>query len=528
MEHRSEFVGLDVVEESYRQYDKDTVAVQTVGYTKYFKSTETLHFYDKARENNKSQLLPDQMYLRDELVGFDGVEFSFQDQLRGKNGYKQISINKQYITEEVDKIVPPVKGNNVWLTINKQVQMKTEQAIMDELSYIQTHLISGGRTHPEAKTGYAVAMEVDTGKIVAMASMPDYDTNIWGTGTASVENFKKLNNNYMNGTITGISSGRSANNLDSTVLLGSTIKPLSVFIGLREKLFTTTTDYNDVGIAYFGKDKKFSVRNSQNHSYGYFKTPAKAIEMSSNAFMIDMVGNPLSKRKGALNLWDKYMKEFGLGVLTGIDLPNERKGIADYMDTDATGSVQASLVYASFGQGGKYTPLQLAQYTSTLANEGVRIKPQIVSKITDQSGKVIKTYKREVLNTIKPDPSDKAYWSLIKRGMNTKVDAFNGFPYDFARKTGTSQQDANRKMRDNGVFIAYAPRNHPKLAVAVIIPEGGFGGSSAAPIARKIFDAYDEEYGLDGVPKKAMNAAKTAENSANAKSERLQNNESNH
>lgn len=170
-----------------------------------------------------------------------------------------------------------------------------------------------------------------------------------------------------------------------------------------------------------------------------------------------------------------------------------------------TGSAQGSLVYASFGQEGKYTTLQLAQYTATLANEGERIKPQIVSKITDQNGKVIKTFKREVLN--KTDEFDKSYWNLVRRGMNTDVkSAFAGFPYDFARKTGTSEQWADGKNRDNGVFIAYAPRNNPKLAVAVVIPEGGFGAYSAAPIARKIFDAYDQEYGLDGVPKKNKQA----------------------
>jgi cell division protein FtsI/penicillin-binding protein 2 len=88
--------------------------------------------------------------------------------------------------------------------------------------------------------------------------------------------------------------------------------------------------------------------------------------------------------------------------------------------------------------------------------------------------------------------------------MNTSVKVFDGFPYDFARKTGTSEMDAYGAVRDNGVFIAYAPREHPKLAVAVIIPEGGFGSNSAAPVARKIFEAYDSEYGLDGVPKKNL------------------------
>ncbi|MET3850858.1 cell division protein FtsI/penicillin-binding protein 2 [Paenibacillus sp. OAE614] len=513
MERKSEFPGIEIIEESKRTYNPNTIAVQTVGYIKSFKHTESLKEYDEARKDQKD---PGLVYTPDELVGVDGVEMSFQKELRGKNGYKVVSVTPGNIVDGVEEIVPPEKGNDVWLTINKQVQQTAEQAIMDQLDWVHHNPVSG-ETHPNALTGYAVAMEVDTGKIVAMASMPDYDTNVWGNGGISPKDYEKIKANYQNGTITPISSGKSGHNMESTLLLGSTMKPLSVLVGLKEHLFSTTTPYNDVGIAYFGKEKK-AVRNSQNHAYGYLRTPAEAIEHSSNTFMVEMVGDRLYskyKNKGGtynkgIDVWDNYMKQFGLGISTGIDLPNEFLGRREYMPDKngkfpQTGSAQGSLVYASFGQEGKYTTLQLAQYTATLANEGERIKPQIVSKITDQNGKVIKTFKREVLN--KTDEFDKSYWNLVRRGMNTDVkSAFAGFPYDFARKTGTSEQWADGKNRDNGVFIAYAPRNNPKLAVAVVIPEGGFGAYSAAPIARKIFDAYDQEYGLDGVPKKNKQA----------------------
>ncbi|MNW59487.1 Penicillin-binding protein 2B [compost metagenome] len=206
------------------------------------------------------------------------------------------------------------------------------------------------------------------------------------------------------------------------------------------------------------------------------------------------------------------MKEFGLGVSTQSGLPREFLGQINYTNTKAAGSAQAALVYASFGQQGSYTTLQLAQYASTLANEGVRIKPQLVSKITDSDGKVVKTFGREVIDEVTNfDPS---FWREIKKGMSSDVTAFSDFPYDFARKTGTSQQSAKGDLRDNGVFIAFAPRENPKLAVAVVIPEGGFGSSSAAPVARKIFDAYDWEYGLDGVPKKSLKKDDTKEGAA--------------
>ena len=129
-------------------------------------------------------------------------------------------------------------------------------------------------------------------------------------------------------------------------------------------------------------------------------------------------------------------------------------------------------------------------------------KTTTCNEIKEQDGTLVKKFKPEVLNEKNEIKLDKHYWREIKQGMNTKVSAFEGFPYDFARKTGTSEQPAKGKMRDNGIFIAYAPRDNPKLAIAVVVPEGGFGAQSAAPIARKIFDAYDQEYGLDGNPKK--------------------------
>ncbi|WP_025695463.1 peptidoglycan D,D-transpeptidase FtsI family protein, partial [Paenibacillus durus] len=440
------------------------------------------------------------------FVGFDGLELQYQRELRGQNGYQEISINPQNMAEKIEKVVPPIKGNDIWMTINKNVQLKTDQAIIDQLKWLHTHAVQG-KTHPDAVTGYAVAMEVDTGNIVAMASIPDYDTNVWASGSMDTATYNEIEDYYQNGTITPNASGRSGHNFDSTVLMGSTVKPLSVLLGLNEGLFGTSDWYTDTGITYFGKaGHETRVRNASGHILGRMD-PAEAIAQSSNVFMVDMVGKRLYNKYGSegIKVWDKYMKEFGLGVFTGVDLPEEHRGVINYTNIEAAGSPQAALVYASFGQQGKYTALQLAQYASTLANKGERIKPHLVNKITDSTGKVVKTFGREVLNTVKMDD---AYWNEVKRGMNSDVKVFDGFPYDFARKTGTSQQDYYSKGRkytvDNGVFIAYAPRNKPKLAVAVVIPEGGFGSNSAAPVARKIFDAYDWEYGLNGVPKKSL------------------------
>ncbi|WP_438347223.1 peptidoglycan D,D-transpeptidase FtsI family protein [Paenibacillus sp. FA6] len=512
MEHKTEFQGISVIEENERQYDLDTVAVQTIGYIKDFKRSKTLDKYQNINEEmkNGTQTDPGLMYGESEFVGFDGLELMYQDELRGKNGYLKIPVDPRNMPEGIDEIVPPEKGHDVWSTINKEIQVKTEQAIMDQLDWLHKNPVSG-RLHKDATTGFAVAMEVKTGNVVAMASMPDYDTNVWSSGNISSEDWSgKVEYIYQNGTIRSFNPGKKGTHPESVVLLGSTIKPLSVLIGLNERFFTKNYTYYDKGAAYFGKvGHQARVQNSGGTVYGAMD-PAKAIEKSSNAFMVDMVGKPLVSKygAGAIDKWDVYMKEFGLGVVTGSGLPGEYRGWREYVDVKAAGSTQSAMAFASFGQGGKYTTLQLAQFTATLANEGQRLKPQLVSKITDSDGNIVQEFGPEVLNVVNNgDNFDKSYWNVVKKGMNSKVSAFDNFGYDFARKTGTSTQTVGPKSVDNGVFIAYAPRENPVLAVAVMIPEGGFGSSSAAPIARLIFDAYDEVYGLDGIPKPKKDVA---------------------
>ncbi|MGW8826113.1 peptidoglycan D,D-transpeptidase FtsI family protein [Paenibacillus lautus] len=510
MERKSKYPGVEVVEESQRQYNPDQVAVQAIGYLKDFRGAKDENKYKEIDEQNKTQKDPGLLYTEREKVGIYGLEMMFQDELRGKSGYIEIPINPQNMADGVPTMVPPKKGYNVYSTIHKDIQLAAQQAIIDQLKWLHVNPVSG-KLHQNALTGYAVAMEVDTGNIVAMASMPDYDPNVWENGTDDWETVLK---HYGNGTISPYSSGRSGNNLESTVLLGSTIKPLSVLIGLNEKLFGINDYYSDQGEAYFGKDNS-RVQNSGNKAFGSIN-PRKAIENSSNAFMVDWIGERLYNKYGSksVEVWDKYMKAFGLGVPTESGLPKEHKGIIEYDNIEQAGSYLAAMAYASFGQSGKYTTLQLAQYASTLANRGERIKPQMAFRIEDQNGNVIKEFEREVLNKIEfPDQ----YWNEIIAGMNTQgLRAFDDFKYDLARKTGTSEQDiyinGKRNRLENGVFIAFAPRQNPKLAVAVVIPEAGFGSQSAAPVARKIFDAYDEVYGLDGTPHPKQQNNDKAEN----------------
>ncbi|PWW07491.1 penicillin-binding protein 2 [Paenibacillus cellulosilyticus] len=510
MENRDLYDGIDIVEESVRHYDNSSIAVQLVGYLKKFNSAvNSLDFYKDKKEDTTDAKLK---YLDQEDVGMDGIELMYQDVLRGKNGLKIYPINALSKIIGPPTITNPEKGNDLYLTINKNVQLQTEQAITDHLAYLKTSpdIL---KVNQKPKTGYAVAMEVNTGKVVAMASMPDYNPNVWSGGSISQEDYDNSEYYLKNGTIREVlapyedekEAGRHA---DSMVFLGSTQKPLSVLVGLNEQLFTTSTTYNDTGTFKFGrKGSEVTIRNASNHAYGTLD-PAHAIGKSSNPFMAAMIGDKMYRKYTGLegvDKWDAYMKEFGLGVKTGSDLPFENAGIIEYYHEAESASTQSALIRASFGQQARYTVLQLAQYAATLANRGHRMKPQFVEKIVDSDGHTVQTMQPEELNTV--DFKDE-YWAEVEQGMRlvNVSEAFSGVNYTYASKTGTSQQSVGGKLVDNAVFIAYAPAENPVLAVAVVVPEGGFGSKGAAPIARKIFDAYDDEIGLTGTPRKATSS----------------------
>jgi penicillin-binding protein 2 len=501
LERRDELKWIEITEESIRTYDSDhTIAVQLVGYMRSFSTARSPNGLKQYQDKAKTK-----EYLDTEDVGFDGIEYMYQEELRGKTGYKTYPVNAAQKIVGKMSIEPPKKGNNLFLTIHKDVQLTAEQAIMDQLAYMKSAEARAKVTPAigrNAVTGYAVAMEVDTGKVVAMASMPDYDPNIWTGGISTNADFRRIEPFMNNGTITtaypDYPDQERKNHPSSIVYVGSTIKPLSVLIGLNEGLFTPNTVYNDSGVFTYGKDNS-RLQNSDGAVYGPI-TATRAIKVSSNTFMSAMVGIRMYEKylKKAPEVWGDYLAKFGLGVSTGSGLPREYPGLSEFL-TAKKESEQSRMVFASWGQNEKYTTLQLAQYVTTLATRGKRLQPQVIDRIETYDGQLVKEFTEPVI--LDETQFSKLHWDTVINGMESFVNGFEDFPYKFARKTGTSTMRLGGKEIDNAVFIAFAPFDKPKLAVAVVVPEGGFGSWGAAPIARKIFDAYDQYYGLDGVPK---------------------------
>ncbi|TDF95507.1 peptidoglycan D,D-transpeptidase FtsI family protein [Paenibacillus piri] len=495
LEHRDEFRGIEVFEDSIRLYDQQTIAAQLVGYMKRYSAARNpvsgLEYYRSKTDE----------YLDIEDVGFDGIELLYQEELRGKKGIKSYPVNAVQKIIGPPTITRPEKGHNLFLTIDKNVQLATEQAIVDHLNVLRNRSLAGEFGYaPNARSGYAVAMEVATGKVVAMASMPDYDTNLW-TGGMTNDEYNQIKPFVNNGTITTSypdypTEKERMRHPSSIVYMGSTIKPLTILIGLMEGVISPGSRYNDTGSFTFGKGSGATISNSDGHAYGLL-TPMTAIQNSSNTFMSAMVGIPLWTKYGGekskvLDVWAEHMAEFGLGVKTGSKLPGEYEGSNEFIKNAKTSSWQSAMVYASWGQNEKYTTLQLAQYAATLASRGKRMAPQFVEKITKSNGELVSGFQPEVLNEVN---YPREYWETVIRGMKSGAEGIEELPFPVARKTGTSTQDVPGGRVDNAVFISFAPVDNPVLAVAVVVPEGRFGRYGASPIAAKIYQAYDQYIG---------------------------------
>ncbi|WCK55961.1 penicillin-binding transpeptidase domain-containing protein [Aneurinibacillus sp. Ricciae_BoGa-3] len=509
-EHRTQLQGIDVVIKPIREYSKKEIAPQAVGYVRPYNVAvgQQMNYYIDKKDT----------YLPDQVVGYGGIEYAYEQYLRGENGHRTYQVAADgSVLKQLDEI-PPQQGDNVYLTIDDRIQLEARNFIHDFLPRLRA---SNWKQAAYARTAYAVAMEVKTGKVVSMISYPEYDPNIWVNPTLNAKDYAAISPYVNNGTISSAPwdasplSGKAAEletgkHPSSIVPAGSSVKPATVMMGLGEQVITPYTGWSDPGAYKYGSGNDV-VHNDENHNYG-FLTPQLALEKSSNTFMA-MVGDEIYKkhRKNSVNVLQSYFHAFGLGVKTGVDLPGEITGNEDFINMNDTYGPLAAMVQSAFGQQERYTAIQLAQYVTTIANNGKRLKPQLVDRIVDTHGKVVKSYQPTALSTLKePD----IYWQTIHEGMGlvtgpdgTASGTFAGFPYKVAAKTGTSDQDIYVQNPDtknwyqyaqvaNGVFISYAPIDNPKLAVVVIVPEGGYGAGSAGVIARNIYETYDKYVGL--------------------------------
>ncbi|MBT2201934.1 penicillin-binding protein 2 [Bacillus thuringiensis] len=402
-------------------------------------------------------------------VGKSGIELQYENDLKGKSGKTLIfKLNNKKFLWNIQNLQ---KGKDVWLALDSKLQQKAEEALRSQI-----------KNTPDAKAGYVVVTDVKTGAILTMANSALFNPNTLHTHVSSKnENIKSLSQNKA---IQKLKYG------ESYVNMASTIKPLTILIGLKEKLFQPEDTYLDKGT--FQYDNQNNITNGPGTPTGEI-TPRQAIINSSNTFMTAKVALPLFNQnngniKKVAHIWTDYLMQFGLRSKTGIDLPFEEDGQYELHPSNKFENGISALLNASWGGNEVHTPLQLAQYAATLASKGDKYKPQIVSAIIGHDGKETKKFK-PILESSNRYPIE--FWNVVQGGMSHNIEEIKNLPFDVAGKTGsTGSPNEQERMINHSLFISYAPTKDPQIAISVVIPGSNSEKNIAALVTAEVLEFW--------------------------------------
>lgn len=420
------------------------------------------HIFGYLREINANQLKKNSgLYNLGDFIGIKGVERAYEKFLMGEKGYQFILVDSRrktigrYLEGEND--IPPSKGSDLMLTIDATIQEVAEKEF-------------------ENYSGSLVAIEPATGEILAYVSAPYYDLNDFASVT-SKDIMKKLRTDPNKPLF-----DRAANSIYPP---GSTIKMLAALIGLQEGIITQNTIVTCKGGYQYGN------RFFKCHNVDGPVNVVDAIEHSCNTFFYKLIMDI------GLDRWASYIRMFGFGNGTGFDLTNDAKGIvpdSKYYDRvyGKNKWTRGNLVSLGIGQGElSVTTLQMAQYVALLANYGKTKTPHIAKGYLKGFTNELYPFKYDDVNI----PISRQNLEIVRRGMYKVVNGKGTATHirlpniKIAGKTGTSQ---NPHGKDHAVFVAFAPYDNPKIAVALIVENVGYGGTFAAPIAQKVIKTYLE------------------------------------
>jgi len=464
---RFRFPGVDIKARLFRSYPYGELASHVIGYIGRINQSEKEKIDEADDQAN---------YRGTEYIGKLGVEQSFESQLHGITGVEQIETSAG--GRAVRKLAsnPATPGNVVVLAIDIKLQKLIEDMYGD-------------------RRGALVALDPKTGQVLAFVSKPTFDSNLFVEGIDQ-ENWQTLNESpdkpLLNRALRG------------TYPPGSTYKPFMALAALQTGTRSATTLINDPGFYMFGGHRFGSPENEK----GGIMDMRRAIVESSNAYFYSLANEM------GVDMMHDFMAPLGFGGLTGIDIQGELKGVLPsqawkkkyYRRPEQQKWYAGETISLGIGQGyNSFTMLQLAQAVATLANNGVKHKPQLVTATQDAT-----THVRVPIANAAPEdlgfaPENVA---IIRKAMvgvtqeGTSARAFAGAGYLSGGKTGTAQAvglsqkekyNAARmeeRLRDHSLYIAFAPAEDPKIALAVIVENAGFGSTSAAPIARRVFDYW--------------------------------------
>jgi len=464
--NRHRFPGVDITAGLARHYPQGPLAVHALGYVG--------RIDEKALKD-----IDNSNYRGTTHIGKNGIEKTYEELLHGKVGLQQVEITAQGRIIRVLNRTPPVSGKNLYLTIDSRVQAAAENAFGDF-------------------SGTAIAIDPNNGDVLAFVSLPTYDPNPFVNGI-DYDDYAALRNDEKEPLFNRALRGQYPP--------GSTVKPFMGLAGLESGISSSHSKTYCPGFYMLpGKDRKY--RDWKRTGHGTVDLNI-AITQSCDVYFYD-----LAQSLGIDRIHD-YLQQFRFGKATGIDIQGELPGLLPSREWKRSRRdlpwFPGETLITGIGQGFfLVTPIQLAAATAALANGGHMLQPQIVHAEQDPESSDLVPHQRHLLETI--TIKEQQHWEQVIAAMTDVVHSARGTarrigndsPYRIAGKTGTAQvyglkeeekYDAEaiaEKLRDHALFIAFAPIEEPKIAVAVIVENGGGGGSVAAPIARKILDAYLE------------------------------------
>lgn len=484
--NRFRFPGVEIRSRLFRHYPLEKSGSHLIGYIGRINDKDLQSLEEKGNLSN---------YKGSDHIGKAGIEQSYEQELHGTTGFQQVEIDADGHAVRILSSTAPVPGNDLILSIDSKLQALAEQAFGE-------------------RRGALVALDPKNGEVLAYVSQPGFDPNLFVDGI-DTENWKALNESLdkplINRPLRGIYPP------------GSTFKPFVALAGLEAGKRPPPFSISDSG---------FFTLPGNTHKYRDWKPGGhgqvdivKAITVSCDTFFYG-----LAMELGIAQMTD-FVRHFGFGKRTGLDIKGEVEGLLPTPEWKQRRFKQkwfpGETVIVGIGQGYTLvTPMQLALATATLANNGTAIRPHLVSSIQDKSSGTTRQVPVFSMDKITLNPKNV---ELVKQGMvavtmpgGTAASVGAGSPYQVAAKTGTAQvigikqnekyneKLINERHRDHALFIAYAPADDPKIALAVIVENGGHGGSAAGPIARKVMDYHL----LGKMPSDPATAVTPAQNAA--------------
>ena len=480
---RYRFPGVEIRARLFRNYPYGQTASHVIGYIGRINSSEKGKIEESEDAGN---------YRGTDYIGKLGVEQSYEKQLHGTTGVQEMETSAGGRAVRRLNSSQAVPGNSVVLSIDIKLQKLVED-------------LYGKRR------GALVALDPKTGEILAFVSKPTFDPNLFVDGIDS-ENWAALNESLDKPLLNRALRG--------TYPPGSTYKPFMALAALETGKRTEKAMIADPGYFMFGNHR---FRDDKEGGHGTVDMYKSIVESCDTYYY-------LLARDMGVDMMHDQMKPFGFGQITGIDILGESRGVlpstewkrTTYKKPEQQRWYSGETISLGIGQGyNSFTMLQVAHAMGTLANNGLKMKPHLVREVVDVETKLSTSVAKEPVGQLKFLPENLEFIKRSMVGVNiegTSATSFAGAQYVSAGKTGTAQvftvkqnekynaATIDERMRDHALFVAYAPADDPKVALAMVVENAGFGAQNAAPIARRVFDfvimgQYPSQEDIDAVQK---------------------------